>query len=157
MKKDLFMKIMERITLTIDSQSYAGLKEYLQNLEGVFKVSIISNEFLTVDITYDETKVSLNMLKLEILLYLNLSKIPSIIGFNKYKEGNTKKYTTSIKNFCCECCLKYFIEKLLDNPDITIVTTNYSDDALITKKLKLQLTYNADKEIEEIKEGIKNL
>ena len=93
------MKIMERITLTIDSQSYAGLKEYLQNLEGVFKVSIISNAFLTVDITYDETKVSLNMLKLEILLYLNLSKIPSIIGFNKYKEENTKEYTTSINNF----------------------------------------------------------
>ena len=64
------MKIMERITLTIDSQSYAGLKEYLQNLEGVFKVSITQNAFLTVDITYDETKVSLNMLKLEILLYL---------------------------------------------------------------------------------------
>ena len=47
------MKIMERITLTIDSQSYAGLKEYLQNLEGVFKVSITQNAFLTVDITYD--------------------------------------------------------------------------------------------------------
>ena len=59
MKKDLFMKIMERITLTIDSQSYAGLKEYLQNLEGVFKVSITPNAFLTVDITYDETNNTL--------------------------------------------------------------------------------------------------
>lgn len=151
------MKIMERITLTIDSQSYAGLKEYLQNLEGVFKVSITQNAFLTVDITYDETKVSFNMLKLEILLYLNLSKVPSIIGFNKYKEGNTKEYTTSINNFCCECCLKNFIERLLDNPDITSVITDYSDDALIAETLKLQLTYNADKEIEKIKEEIEKL
>ena len=148
---------MERITLMIDSQSYAGLKEYLQNLEGVFKVSITQNAFLTVDITYDETKVSFNILKLEILLYLNLSKVPSIIGFNKYKEGNTKEYTTSINNFCCECCLKNFIERLLDNPDITSVITDYSDDALIAETLKLQLTYNADKEIEEIKEEIEKL
>ena len=59
--------------------------------------------------------------------------------------------------FCCECCLKNFIERLLDNPDITSVITDYSDDALIAETLKLQLTYNADKEIEEIKEEIEKL
>ena len=51
-------------------------------------------------------KIDINTLKLEILLYLDLSKTSSIIGFNKYKNGNYKEYKTSVNVFWCEYCLK---------------------------------------------------
>ena len=44
-------------------------------------------------------KIDINTLKLEILLHLNLSKTSSIIGFNKYKNGNYKEYKPSVNDF----------------------------------------------------------
>ena len=51
-------------------------------------------------------KIDINTLKLEILLHLNLSKTSSIIGFNKYKNGNYKEYKPSVNVVWREYCLK---------------------------------------------------
>lgn len=51
-------------------------------------------------------KIDINTLKLEILLYLDLSKTSSIIGFNKYKNGNYKEYKTSVNDFGVNTVLK---------------------------------------------------
>lgn len=83
------------------------------------------------------------MLKLEPLLYLELTKIPSIIGFDKHSK-KTNEYHTCINDFCCEYCLKNMIECLLDNPKINSVITDYGNDIYITKKLNMTITYNPD-------------
>ena len=126
---------MAKLTLTIDTIMYYGLEQYIESLEGVSKVLITNKTNLIITITYDDSKIDINTLKLEILLYLNLSKTPSIIGFNKYKKGN---------DFCCEYCLKNMLEILLSNPNISAVTTDYNTDTCNTKKLNMTITYNLD-------------
>ena len=135
---------MAKLTLTIDTIMYHGLEQYIESLEGVSKVLITNKTNLIITITYDDSKIDINTLKLEILLYLNLSKTPSIIGFNKYKKGNYKEYKTSINDFCCEYCLKNMLEILLSNPNISAVTTNYNTETCNTKKLNMTITYNLD-------------
>lgn len=135
---------MAKLTLTIDTIMYHGLEQYIESLEGVSKVLITNKTYLIITITYDDSKIDINTLKLEILLYLNLSKTPSIIGFNKYKNGNYQEYKTSINDFCCEYCLKNMLEILLSNPNISAVTTDYNADTCNTKKLKMTITYNLD-------------
>lgn len=97
---------MAKLTLTIDTIMYQGLEQYIESLEGVSKVLITNKGCLIITITYDNSKIDINTLKLEILLYLNLSKTPSIIGFNKYKKGNYKEYKTSINGFAVNTVLK---------------------------------------------------
>ena len=97
---------MAKLTLTIDTIMYQGLEQYIGSLEGVSKVLITNKTYLIITITYDDSKIDINTLKLEILLYLNLSKTPSIIGFNKYKKGNYKEYKTSINGFAVNTVLK---------------------------------------------------
>lgn len=135
---------MAKLTLTIDTIMYQGLEQYIESLEGVSKVLITNKGCLIITITYDNSKIDINTLKLEILLYLNLSKTPSIIGFNKYKKGNYKEYKTSINDFCCEYGLKNMLEILLSNPNISAVTTNYNTETCNTKKLTMTITYNLD-------------
>lgn len=97
---------MAKLTLTIDTIMYQGLEQYIESLEGVSKVLITNKGCLIITITYDNSKIDINTLKLEILLYLNLSKTPSIICFNKYKKGNYKEYKTSINGFAVNTVLK---------------------------------------------------
>ncbi|UKI57904.1 MAG: hypothetical protein L6V81_11735 [Clostridium sp.] len=56
-------------------------------------------------------------LKRNILIFLDIyninKEIPSLLGFNKYKD-NVTKYETTIKDACCEYCLMGFIEDLYE-------------------------------------------
>ncbi len=134
---------MTKLTLFIDAPAYKGLDEYLKHLDGIEKVTINNKEFTMITIYYDETKITIKMLKLEILLYLELTKIPSIIGFDKHGKA-TQEYHTSINDFCCEYCLKIMVESLLDNQKINSVVTDYCDDIYTTNKLNMTITYNPD-------------
>ena len=134
---------MQELTLFIDTPAYKGLDEYLSGLDGVEKVTINNKEFTTITTTYDETKITIKMIKLETLLYLELIKYPSIIGFDKHGK-NTCEYHTSVKDFCCCHCLKIMIESLLDNPKINSVVTDYCDDIYTAHKLNITITYNPD-------------
>lgn len=63
-------------------------------------------------VEYYSSVISLKLLKMEILLYLDIGKVPSIIAFDKHDVSNLNKYTIVIKDLCCEYCLKGMIENL---------------------------------------------
>lgn len=49
---------------------------------------------------------------MEIFLFLNILKIPSILSFNKHPKDETLGFQMIIKDLCCEYCFKYIIEEL---------------------------------------------
>ena len=49
---------------------------------------------------------------MEITLFLNIVKIPSILSFDKYPKFETCNYTIIRDDLCCEYCLKNAIEEL---------------------------------------------
>ena len=76
---------MAKLTLTIDTIMYHGLEQYIESLEVVSKVLITNKTNLIITITYDDSKIDINTLKLEILLYLN-SLCPRLLGV-KYSQN----------------------------------------------------------------------
>lgn len=62
---------------------------------------------------------------MEVLLYVNLLKIPSIIAFDKHDVSNLNKYTIVIKDLCCEYCLKGMIEDLFEIDGIISAYTDF--------------------------------
>ena len=60
---------MSKLTLTIDTIMYHGLEQYIGSLEGVSKVLITNKTNLIITITYDDSKIDIKNLKLEIHLY----------------------------------------------------------------------------------------
>lgn len=77
---------------------------------------------------------------MEILLYLDIVKIPSIISFDKHSKSNIKKDIIVIKDLCCEYCLKGMIDDLLD---INGIESAYSDFDYINKyNVNIFITYN---------------
>ena len=81
---------MDKLTLKIEYTDFLNndLENYLKDLNGV-KIIKINNDKNEIYVEYDSNIISLRLLKREILLYLDLVKIPSIVAFNKYfKNGN---------------------------------------------------------------------
>lgn len=73
---------MDKLTLKIEYTDFLNndLENYLKDLNGVkiIKINMIKNE---IYVEYDSNIISLRLLKREILLYLDLVKIPSIVAF----------------------------------------------------------------------------
>ncbi|MCI6265526.1 MAG: hypothetical protein MR598_01605 [Erysipelotrichaceae bacterium] len=98
---------MKKLTIQIDHANYLedGLKNYLQSLNGTSQVTI--NKFDNkINITYNPTIVNLKLIKLEILLYLKLQNLPSMVSFDKYPKKKVSKRIITIENLCYEYCLK---------------------------------------------------
>ena len=133
---------MKKLTLKIDEGSfflYEELNEYLSSLNGVLfsKVDIEKKEIF---IEYDSVVISLRVLKMQIILYLNLYNTPSIISFDKHYEKDTKEDVIIIENLCCEYCLKGMIEELFEYDAIKSAYTdfNYVD----RKNVNIFITYD---------------
>ena len=75
---------MDKLTLKIEYTDFLNndLENYLKDLNGV-KIIKINNDKNEIYVEYDSNIISLRLLKREILLYLDLVKIPSIVAFNK--------------------------------------------------------------------------
>ena len=88
---------------------------------------------------YDSEIITLKLLKMEILLYLDIINIPSIISFDKHIK-NTKEDIIIIKDLCCEYCLKDMIEDLLEIEGIesTYADFDYNDKI----DVKIFITYD---------------
>jgi len=118
---------MQELTLTIDYCDYFSkeLEEYLISLKGVIKskINLANNE---INIKYDSKLININILKNEILLFLSLNKIPSIISFDKHSINKTINYNIIIKDLCCEYCLKHMIEELLLIDGINSAYSNFN-------------------------------
>lgn len=73
---------MDKLTLKIEYTDFLNndLENYLKDLNGV-KIIKINNDKNEIYVEYDSNIISLRLLKREILLYLDLVKIPSIVAF----------------------------------------------------------------------------
>ena len=118
---------MKKITLKIDYSSFLNndFKKYINDLKGVKSLEL-DNQNEKICIEYDSLIIPLNVLKMEILLYLDLEKIPSIMAFDKHDISILNKYTIVIKDLCCEYCLKGMIEDLLEYDAIKSAYTDFN-------------------------------
>ena len=132
---------MNKLTLKIDYSDFLNKDfiNYLSTIDGI-KLVKIDNLNDEIYIEYDSSVISLKLLKMEILLYLDIVKIPSIIAFNKHDAGNLNKYTMVIKNLCCEYCLKGMIEELLETDGISSAYTDF--DYIDKNNVNIFITYD---------------
>ena len=84
---------------------------------------------------------------MEILLFLNVVKIPSLLSFNKYPEFKTLNYTIVRDDLCCEYCFKGAIDDLFEIEGIEQVESNFNEDYLSQnyedrEKIKINIKYN---------------
>lgn len=139
---------MDKLTIRFEHSNYLNddLNNYLMILRGVTysKVDTNNNEMY---VEYDSEIIPLKLLKMEILLYLDIMNIPSVISFDKHIK-NTKEDIIIIKDLCCEYCLKGMIEDLLEIEGIESAYTyfDYNDEI----DVKIFITYD-DKVIDKNK------
>ena len=142
---------MNKLTIKIEDSIYLNndLEKYLNSLDGVISSKVdIDNDSIYIE--YDSSIISLKVLKTELIMYLDIKKVPSILAFDKHTENNIKD-TIVIKDLCCEYCLKGMIEELLE---IDGIESAYTDFDYHNKfNVNIFITYN-DKIInkEKIKE-----
>ena len=132
---------MNKLTLKIEYSDFLDkeLNEYLSSLNGVFfsKVDMEKNE---IYVEYDSTIISIKVLKMEIILYLNLNNTPSIISFDKHYEKGIKEDVIIIEDLCCEYCLKGMIDDLLG---YDAIKSAYTDFNYIDKNnVNIYITYD---------------
>ena len=109
-------------------------------------------------IEYTKVIIKRKIIKLEIFLYLNLLKIPSMISFDNHPVIETSKYQITRDNICCEYCLKSSIEELFDMKGIEKVETNFTDEEHKEEKIVIDIEYNSKLiNINKMKEIEKNL
>ena len=147
--------LMKAITLKIEYSDFLNndLINYLSSLDGVC-LSKIDNEKNEIYVEYDSSIISLKLLKMEILLYLDITKIPSIISFDKHSNNVVKKDNIIIKDLCCEYCLKGMLEDLLDTDGIESACTNF--DYANKHNVNIFITYDynliSNDKLKELKE-----
>lgn len=143
---------MKELTITFDNVWLdKELKEYLLSLNGIHNVEI-DLKYESITIRYNSELISIKIIKLEILTFMDVLKTPSVISFNKHSNKILTKTTIVIKDLCCEYCLKGMIEELLLINGIEKVDTNF--DYINKKDVPLHIEY--DKELIS-KEDIKIL
>ncbi len=145
---------MSEITIIIDNWGHEELKEYLMSLKGILDVEIKnveheikSDEQLDIYLKYDSNLITPKIIKMEITLFLNITKIPSILSFDKYPKFKTSNYTIIRDDLCCEYCYKGAIEDLFEIEGIETVKGNFNEDYLFKKyeereKITINIEYN---------------
>ena len=144
---------MKELTITFDNVWLdKELKEYLLSQNGIHNVEF-ENE--TINIKYSPKVITIKIIKLEILAFMDILKMPSIISFNKYSKNMLTKTTIIVKDLCCEYCLKGMIEELLLINGIEKVNTNFDysnkKDVVINIEYDNQLKTKEDIEMLETK------
>lgn len=139
---------MDKLTIRFEHSNYLNddLNNYLMILRG-FTYSKVDTNNNEMYVEYDSEIIPLKLLKMEILLYLDIMNIPSVISFDKHIK-NTKEDIIIIKDLCCEYCLKGMIEDLLEIEGIESAYTNFDYNDKID--VKIFITYD-DKVIDKNK------
>lgn len=138
---------MSELTIVIDNWGHEELKEYLMSLKGILDVEIKNDEELEIYLKYDSSLITSKIIKMEIKLFLNIVKIPSLLFFDKYPKFETYNYSITRDNLCCEYCYKGAIEDLFEIEGIEIVEGNFNEDYLFQKyeereKIIINIKYN---------------
>lgn len=139
---DVYMK---KIRIKFDYVSNYDFEEefliYLSKSYGIISADVDkkTNEII---VEYDSSMMSLELLMKEILIYLGLDKIPSVIAFDKcVSNSHIRKDIIVIKDLCCEYCLKNMIEELLV---IDGIESAYTDFDYVNKhNVNIFITYDS--------------
>ena len=114
--------------LTLKVEHLYGIDEefnaYMLDFNGVKEVKV-DKDSLDIYIKYDEEKISINRIKLEVLFFLGLNTIPSLRAFDKHSKEELKEYVITIECLCCEYCLRGMIEELLAIDGIDKANSDY--------------------------------
>ncbi len=124
---------MSELTIVIDNWGHKELKEYLNSLKGILDVEIKNDEQLEIYLKYNSSLITPKIIKMEITLFLNIVKIPSLLSFDKYPKFETCNYTITRDDLCCEYCYKGAIEDLFEIEGIETVKSNFNEDYLFKK------------------------
>lgn len=138
---------MAELTIVIDSWGHKELTEYLMSLNGILNVKIKNDEQLDVYLKYNSNLITPKIIKMEILLFLDMMKTPSILSFDKYPKFKTSNYTIIRDDLCCEYCFKGAIEDLFEIEGIEKVQSNFNEDYLFKKceeKITINIKYNPE-------------
>ena len=125
---------MAELTIIIDHWGHKELNEYLASLKGISEVTIQNENQLEIDIKYDPNLITSKIIKLEILLFLDILKIPSILAFDKHPSTETSEYKIIKKDLCCEYCFKGAIDDLFEIEGIEKVESNFDEEDLFKKQ-----------------------
>lgn len=149
---------MSELTIVFDAWEHKELKEYLMSLKGILDVEIKNDDQLEVYLKYDSSLITPKIIKMEIKLFLNIIKIPSLLFFDKYPKFETCNYIITIDNLCCEYCYKESIEDLFEIEGIETVKSNFNENYLFQKyeereKIIINIKYDPNLiNIEEMKQ-----
>jgi len=149
---------MEELTIVIDNWGHKELKEYLMELKGILDVKIKNDEQLDIYLKYDSNLITPKIIKMEILLFLDIVKIPSVLSFDKYPKFKTNNYTIIRDNICCEYCFKGAVDDSFEIEGIEKVEGDFYKNYLLKKydeheKITINIKYNPNLiSIEEMKQ-----
>lgn len=138
---------MAELTIVIDDWGHKELKEYLMTLNGILDVKIKNDEQLNVYLKYNSNLITPKIIKMEIMLFLDMMKTPSMLSFDKYTKFKTSNYTIIRDDLCCEYCFKGAIEDLFEIEGIEKVQSNFNEDYFFKKgeeKITINIKYNPD-------------
>lgn len=119
---------MSELIIIIDHWGHKELKEYLMSLNGILDVIIKNGEQLEIYLKYNSNLITSKKIKLEILLFLNILKTPSILAFDKHSTMEMAEYKIIRNGICCEYCLKGAIEDLFEIDGIEKVESNFNKE-----------------------------
>ncbi len=124
---------MAKLTIVIDNWGHKDLKEYLMSLHGILDVIINNKDVLEIDIKYDSKIITPKIIKLEILLFLNILKAPSILSFDKHSNVKMAEYKIIRNDICCEYCFKEAIDDLFEMDGVENVESNFNAEEYYQK------------------------
>lgn len=129
--------------LTLKLEHLYGIDEefelYMKDFNGVEDAKY-DRDTLDVYIKYDEAKISLNRIKLEVFLFLGINTIPSLLAFDKHSKNKLDIATITIKDLCCEYCLKGMVEELLFVDGIEKLETDF--DYINKQDVNFSISYD---------------
>lgn len=136
---------MAELTIIIDGLGHKELKQYLMSLNGISDVIIKNQEQLEIYIKYNPNMITPKIIKTEILLFLDILKIPSIIAFDKHSTIKTSEYEIIRSSVCCEYCFKGAIDDLFEIDGIEKVESNFNQKNYDEgNNIIINIKYNSD-------------
>ena len=136
---------MNELTILIDYWEHEELKEYLMSLKGIIDVVINNEKQLKIYIKYNYNLITSKVIKMEILIFLNIIKIPSVLAFDKHSKVKTADYKIIRNDICCEYCLKGIIDDLFEINGIEKVESNFDVENYVQhESVIINIKYNPD-------------